>query len=311
MIGVNRNVSSGTAAVVVITGMSGAGLSLALKSLEDIGFEAVDNIPLALVAELVRGRDPAGPRLAIGIDNRTRDFSSNGLIETLTRVQTESGEKPFLVFIECDDEVLSRRYTETRRRHPLATTQSVTAAIQSERDFLQPIKQLADLVMDTSLLPAKMLQQQLELRFMNRGSRHLTLTFESFSYRFGLPREADLVFDLRFLRNPHWDRDIRPYDGRDTRVAAFIAADPIFGAFFANLENLLLPLLPRWRAEGRSYLTIACGCTGGRHRSVFVTEKLANRIRQAEQSEDLIVRILHRDLERQSHPPDTLGLIVK
>ncbi|MCX8501982.1 MAG: RNase adapter RapZ [Alphaproteobacteria bacterium] len=294
----SARLSSGTASVVIVTGMSGAGLSLALKSFEDIGFEAVDNLPLALIPELLRSRRRSDPRVAVGVDSRTRDFTPQNLIATLSALQSELGEAAFLLFVDCDDEVLLRRYTETRRRHPLADEISVAEAIGQERAELEPLRDYAALVVDTSLLPSKSLQQQLELRFITQGSRKLTMTIESFSYRFGLPREADLVIDLRFLRNPHWDRELRLLDGRDSRVGAYIIADPIFANFFGSLESLILPLLPRWRAEGRCYLTIALGCTGGRHRSVFMAEKLAQRLSEAEFGEDLLVRILHRDVER-------------
>ena len=223
-------------------------------------------------------------------------------------IHAELGEAVFCLFVDCDDEVLLRRYAETRRRHPLAVETSVADAIAQQRVALEPLRDIAALVIDTSLLPAKSLQQQLELRFITQGSRKLTMTIESFSYRFGLPREADLVFDLRFLRNPHWDRALRPLDGRDSRVGAYIIADPIFANFFGSLEALILPLLPRWRAEGRCYLTIALGCTGGRHRSVFMAEKLAQRLHEAEFGDDLLVRILHRDVERQIIGSDSSDL---
>lgn len=262
----------------VITGMSGAGKSSALKALEDLGYEAVDNLPLSLLNSVVRRGDDPGRPLAVCIDIRTRDFG----VDTLRRMVDDLKDARVdvrLVFIDCDDEVLRRRFTETRRRHPLAVDRPLTDGIGLERDLVSPLRDRANLVIDTSRLPPGELKRTLEHYFGLGGSQGLVVFVSSFAYRQGLPREADLVFDVRFLRNPHYDADLRPKTGRDAEVAEYVAADPAYPVFFEGVTRLLGPLLPRYEAEGKSYLTIAIGCTGGRHRSVFVAERLAEWLR--------------------------------
>ena len=276
--------------VVVVTGMSGAGKSMTLKWLEDLGYEAVDNLPLSLLGALLRGGEPDRP-LAIGIDIRTRDFGAQSMLAELDRLRQEAPVK--LLFVESDDDVLSRRFTETRRRHPLAVDRPLLDGIAHERKLVAPLKARADLVIDTSSLPPAELRRVLAGYFRRDERAPLLLFVTSFSYRKGLPREADLVFDVRFLDNPHYAPDLRPHTGQDADVAAFIAADPGFAPFFGGLTSLICPLLPRFAAEGKSYLTIAIGCTGGRHRSVYVAEKLAAWLREQGQRVDL----RHRDLE--------------
>jgi UPF0042 nucleotide-binding protein len=278
--------------LIVVTGMSGAGKSLTLKSLEDMGYEAVDNLPLSLLGGLVRNSGQGRP-LAIGIDIRTRDFGAQSMLDELDRLRAETGSKLMLVFIDCDDEVLSRRYTETRRRHPLALDRPLADGLQHERILVSPLRSRADLVIDTSVLPPAELKRFLAGHFALEALAQLMVFVTSFSYRKGLPREADLVFDVRFLDNPHYQPTLKPLSGRDQAVAEFIAGDRGFDAFFSGLTGLLRPLLPRYTAEGKSYLTIAIGCTGGRHRSVFVAEKLALWLKEQGQSVDL----RHRDLE--------------
>jgi UPF0042 nucleotide-binding protein len=278
--------------VVVVTGLSGAGKSLTLKWLEDLGYEAVDNLPLSLLGALLRGGEPGRP-LAIGIDIRTRDFGAQSMMAELDRLHEETKVPLFLLFIDSDDEVLSRRFTETRRRHPLAVDRPLLDGISHERILVSPLKSRADLVIDTSSLPPAELRRVLAGHFQRDAKAPLLLFVTSFSYRRGLPREADLVFDVRFLDNPHYVRELKPHSGKDEDVAAFIEADAGFAAFFGGLTALICPLLPRFAAEGKSYLTIAIGCTGGRHRSVYVAEKLAAWLREQGQQVDL----RHRDLE--------------
>lgn len=278
-------------AVVVVTGLSGAGKSLALKSLEDLGYEAIDNLPLFLLGALMRGG--AGRPLAIGIDIRTRDFGVEPMLAELDRQRSAHQGPVTLMFLDCDDEILGRRYTETRRRHPLAADRPLADGILHERALLAPLRARADLVIDTSALPPAEFRRVLSGHFTREGRAGLTMFVTSFSYRRGLPREADLVFDVRFLENPYYVAELRQGTGKDRDVAAYIAKDPGFEAFFAGLTGLLQPLLPRYAQEGKSYLTIAVGCTGGRHRSVFVAEKLAGWLRGLGQSVDL----RHRDLE--------------
>ena len=278
--------------VVVVTGMSGAGKSMTLKWLEDLGYEAVDNLPLSLLGALLRGGEPGRP-LAIGIDIRTRDFGAQSMLTELDRLRQEAPIKLSLLFVESDDDVLSRRFTETRRRHPLAVDRPLLDGIAHERKLVAPLKGRADLVIDTSSLPPAELRRVLAGHFNREERAPLLLFVTSFSYRKGLPREADLVFDVRFLDNPHYVPQLKPHTGQDSDVAAFIAQDPGFTAFFGGLTSLIHPLLPRFAAEGKSYLTIAIGCTGGRHRSVYVAEKLAVWLREQGQQVDL----RHRDLE--------------
>jgi len=288
----SREANPRAAGVVVVTGLSGAGKSLTLKWLEDLGYEAVDNLPLSMLGALLRGGEPGKP-LAIGIDIRTRDFGAQSMMAELDRLQEKTKVPLFLLFLESDDEVLSRRFTETRRRHPLAIDRPLLDGIAHERKLVSPLKSRADLVIDTSSLAPVELRRVLAGHFQREAKAPLLLFVTSFSYRRGLPREADLVFDVRFLDNPHYVPELKPHSGRDEDVAAFIAADPGFAPFFAGLTSLIRPLLPRFTAEGKSYLTIAIGCTGGRHRSVYVAEKLAAWLREQGQQVDL----RHRDLE--------------
>ena len=289
--------SSKPVPIVLVTGLSGAGKSSALKLLEDIGYEAVDNLPLFLLSRLVmpvEGRTPntvdAHP-LAIGTDVRTRDFGIEAFLSETERLRNLSGFNLRKVFLDCDVDILCRRYTETRRRHPLAQDRPVRDGVERERELLAPLRDAADVVIDTSTMTLGELKQTLIRHFSIDRPTGPGIFVQSFSYRGGVPRDADLVFDVRFLRNPHYVAELQPLTGQDPRVGAHIAADPEFDRFFANLLNLLRPLLPRYFAEGKSYLTLAIGCTGGRHRSVYVAEKLASALR----SDGQAVTIRHRD----------------
>lgn len=277
--------------VVVVTGMSGAGRTTCLKLLEDLGFEAVDNLPVNLLGRVVR-EDTAGPeRLAIGMDSRTRGFAPEQVLAALQQARAAGGI--CLLFCECDDEVLRRRFTETRRRHPLADLPGVSDALAAERALMAPVKQAADMIVDTSDLAIPDLRRLLTGRF-GGDVRSLAITVMSFAYRNGLPREADLVFDVRFLHNPHYVDSLRAATGRDPAVQEHIREDPAFGPFVTDLRGLLLPLLPRYRSEGKSYLTIAFGCTGGRHRSVFLAELTARWLQESGWEATTV----HRDLDR-------------
>ncbi len=293
------------APVVLVTGMAGAGRSLALKFFEDLGYEAVDNLPISMLRMLIRtsvgDRATRGARglplsrpLALGIDTRTRGFSVEHLLAEAEALRARDDCESSLVFLDCDDDVLIRRFKETRRRHQLAADRPVSDGIQVERTMLSPLREAADLVIDTSsLLPAE-LRTLLDGRFGRDRSPGLTVTVVSFSFKLGLPREADLVFDVRFLKNPHYDPVLRPFDGRDPRVQAYVESDPDFVRFWDNLVRLLEPLLPRFLAEGKSYLTLAVGCTGGKHRSVFLAERLAEWLK----GRGFNAGISHRDVHR-------------
>jgi|APSaa5957512535_1039671.scaffolds.fasta_scaffold138542_1 RNase adapter protein RapZ len=266
--------------VLLVTGVSGAGRSTALKVLEDMGYEAMDNIPLDLLLTLltppssaIRTRHGA---IAAGIDIRTRDFDVEHFMERVAPLYGRDDMQVSLLFMDCDDEVLSRRYTETRRRHPLAEDRPVRDGIRMEREIIGALRDHADLVMDTSTMAGADVRRLLAGHFTIEEGPDLTATVMSFSYRKGLPREADLVFDVRFLRNPHYVPELRPLSGMDRDVARYIEEDPALDQIMGRFDDLLLDLLPRYAAEGKTYLTVAIGCTGGQHRSVFVAERLAD-----------------------------------
>ena len=281
--------------LLVVTGMSGAGRSTALKALEDMGYEAVDNLPLTLLPDLLRA--PASrPPLALGVDVRTRDFGVGSLLAALDRLVAEHGLELRIVFLDCEDDRLVRRYTETRRRHPLAGDRPVTDGIALERRRVSPLRDRADLVIDTTALSPGDLKRLLHGHFALDAAPGITILVTSFSYRHGLPRDADLVLDVRFLRNPHYLPALRPLSGRDAAVGEFIETDADFAPFFERLCAWLGPLLPRYESEGKSYLTIALGCTGGRHRSVYIAERLAAWLSRQGRP----VGIGHRDLDQSA-----------
>ncbi len=280
--------------VVVVTGLSGAGKTTALKLLEDFGYEAVDNLPISLLRRLATAEDAATPdrrALAVGVDSRTRDFQPDQLIALIGELKQRGDLDVQLLYFDCDDDILLKRFTATRRRHPLAADRPVADGIAAERRLLGALQAEADQTIDTTTLALPEFRQVLAAQFALDAKPGLSIMVLSFSYKFGLPREADLVFDVRFLRNPHYDDLLRPRTGDDPAVAAYIAADPGYGDFFARLSDMIASLLPRYAAEGKRYLTIAVGCTGGRHRSVMVAEALGQRLREAEQRVD----IRHRD----------------
>ena len=294
-----RDPATDKARVILVTGMSGAGKTSALKALEDLGFEAVDNLPLSLLVNLVppgeRRPDGAGfaRPLAIGIDIRTRDFGAQPVLAEMERLAGSRHVEVRILFLDCDDEELARRYAETRHRHPLALDRPVRDGIAHERRLLTALKDRADVTIDTTGLGPGELKRLLSGHFGTPTATGLSVVVTSFAYRRGLPREADLVFDVRFLSNPHYDPALRPMDGRNEQVGAHISKDPGYGPFFDSVTRLLKPLLPRYVAEGKSYLTIAVGCTGGRHRSVFVAEALARWL----ETQGEKVAVLHRDLD--------------
>lgn len=259
--------------LVLVTGMSGAGHSTSLKILEDLGHEAIDNLPIALLSPLVDHAE--GRPMAVTIDTRTRGFSVEALEAEMAALRTRGDVDVRLLFMDADDEVLQRRYTETRRRHPLAIDRPVADGIRRERSELYPLRLLADVIVDTSLTSPQDLRRMIEGHFGLDATPGLYVTVMSFSFKRGLPREADLVFDVRFLDNPHWVPELRPQTGQAPAVQAMIRRDAQYDPFMASLFGLLEPLLPRYNREGKSYLTIAVGCTGGKHRSVFVAETLA------------------------------------
>lgn len=286
--------------LLVITGMSGAGRSTALKALEDMGYEAVDNLPLTLLPNLVAPSSSHVP-LAVGVDVRTRDFAVPALVQALDRLAAERHLDLHIVFLDCDDDRLERRYTETRRRHPLAMERPVADGIKLERERVRPLRDRADIMIDTSLMTQQDLKRVLQGHFAIAGAAVFSIFVTSFSYRRGLPRDADIVLDVRFLNNPHYVPALQPLTGKDRAVGDYIAADPDFNALFDEFCAWLGKLLPRYEREGKSYLTIAIGCTGGRHRSVYVTERLAAWLRQTGRR----VAVAHRDLDLGTSGPES------
>ncbi len=287
---------------VLITGMSGAGRVTALHALEDFGYVAVDNMPLPLLGDLMRstaGRphEMAAP-LAFGVDTRTFGFDARDLARRVQELRRRPDLAMQLVYLDCDTETLLRRYTESRRPHPLAPDRPLIDGISEERQMISRLRDSADLVIDTSLLTPHQFKQLLHGHFALGGKAGMRIAVMSFSFSRGLPREADLVFDVRFLKNPHYVPELKPLTGRDATVAAYIEADPDYRGFIDRLEGMVGPLLPRFDAEGKSYLTIAVGCTGGRHRSVAVAERLAEWLRAAGRS----VSLSHRDVDVRGGP---------
>jgi UPF0042 nucleotide-binding protein len=262
--------------IVIVTGLSGGGKASILRALEDVGYEAVDNPPLTMLEEMIVRGDR---RLAVGIDARTRGFDATDVLDAVGRLRANHGLLIQLVYARADESTLQRRYTETRRRHPLAPQGIVAEGIAAEIALTAPLLEEADLVVDTSDLPIASLRRLIERHFGD-GADHaqLAVSLMSFGFPKGLPREADLVFDARFLRNPHYDPILRPKTGMDPDVGAYIEADPDFSSFFSQIAELISLVLPRFVQEGKKYATITIGCTGGRHRSVHLIEKLANHL---------------------------------
>ncbi len=292
--------------LLLVTGMSGAGKSTALKVLEDIGYEVVDNLPLSLLPDLVRPRDSAAGDaaaafnrpLALCIDVRTRQFDIGHFEHDIAPLLDRTDLDVTLLFLDGDDEALRRRFTETRRPHPLAIDRPVIDGIWRERKRLDWLRRRAGLSVNTTDLQIRELRRLLAGHFSHPQAHELSIFVMSFSYPRGLPADADLVFDVRFLSNPHCQENLRPLSGLDLAVGRHIEADSAFAAFFASLKDMLLMLLPAYEREGKSYLTIAMGCTGGRHRSVFVAERVAEALRAAGRQVGMRQRYLESNLER-------------
>lgn len=279
---------------VIVTGASGAGRMTAINALEDSGFDTVDNIPLLLLERLFD--EPGGlPAIAIGVDVRNRDFSADTVISVLDRITDNAEVDAELLFLDCRADVLVRRYSETRRRHPMATNDALEAGIQREIAVLRDIRGRADHLIDTSEMSPHELRAEITRRFGGDGSTGLVVSIESFSYKRGLPRGVDMVFDVRFLANPHWEPNLRKLNGLDADVGTYVENDARFTEFFRKMVDILVTLLPAFKEEGKTYFSVGIGCTGGQHRSVAVTEKLSNAL--AENGWRVSTR--HRELERQ------------
>jgi RNase adapter protein RapZ len=282
--------------ILLVTGMSGAGKSTALKTLEDMGWEAVDNLPFSLLDRLLATKPSEGASgarpLAIGIDSRTRGFKAQAIIDRIKTMRDGAGANIATLFLDCTGAELERRYSETRRRHPLAPDRPAADGIARERELIAPLRRWADHVIDTTASTSNDLRLELRNRFEVDHGGEPVLSVMSFGFARGLPRNADLVFDMRFLRNPHWDAELRPMTGLDESVGLYVRADPAYAEAVSRIADLLLLLLPRYKAEGKSYITVAFGCTGGRHRSVHVAESISSQLRGAGFSPT----VSHRDL---------------
>ena len=289
--------------VVLVTGLSGGGKASVLRALEDLGFDAVDNPPLDLIETLALRSEG---KLAIGVDCRTRGFDADQILGVLRRLKAHTNLRPELVYAEARDEILQRRFTETRRRHPLALQARVSDGITAERALTATLRAAADVLIDTSDLPLAALRQMVEAHFAQSGPASgkaaMAISLVSFSFPAGLPREADMVFDARFLRNPHYDPILRPRTGLDPDVAAYVKADPDYEAFLGRIDALIALVLPRFLQEGKKYATIAIGCTGGRHRSVHLVDELARRLRAGHWT----VLVAHREVDREAGRAVTL-----
>lgn len=288
--------------ILLVSGMSGAGKSTVLRTLEDLGWEVVDNLPLMLLDRLMaappshddKNRDRP---LAIGIDTRTRGFDAGALVQRIKTLREREGWDIDTLYLDCAGAELERRYAETRRRHPLAQDRPATDGIARERELTEPLRRWATQVIDTTALSVNELQQDIRTRYGRDPNEQTVLTVLSFGFSRGLPRNADLVFDMRFLRNPHWDAILRPRTGLDPDVAAHIAEDPAYENSVSQIEHLLETLIPLYQKQGKSYVTIAFGCTGGRHRSVHIAERVASYLRRAGFSPT----VLHRNMESAPH----------
>ena len=278
--------------VIIITGVSGSGMSSALKDFEDLGYFAIDNLPAQLIPTFVKLCDDSSEidRIAFVVDVRSREFLS--LFPRMHEELEERGVDVRVLFLEADDEVLLRRYSETRRPHPLPD-QNVRQAIRQERELLSEIRDLADHVIDTSEHTVHSLRDVIKDHFAEQGDAHeLNVTISSFGFRHGAPRGLDMMFDVRFLPNPHFVAELRPLTGRDSPVIEYLQSESEVEDTIARFADLLAYLLPRFQREGKSYLTVGVGCTGGRHRSVMVAESINKRLNELGYKS----RVVHRDI---------------
>jgi UPF0042 nucleotide-binding protein len=283
--------------LLLVTGMSGAGKSTVLDALEDMGWDIVDNLPADLLQQFVHGGGQCRTvDVAVGMDVRSRGFDAETLGERILSIE---GVEPELLYLDCSGAELIRRYDETRRRHPLAPDRPPEDGIARERQLTLPIRTAADSLIDTTDLSPAELRDELRRRYGN-DSQQPVLTIASFAFARGISRTADLVFDLRFISNPHWVDELRPLTGMDRSVRSYLEQDPVWGETIERIEALLIDWIPRYWAAGKSYVTVAFGCTGGRHRSVAAAVEMAERLRRA----GFAPNVRHRDLASQ--PSDTI-----
>ncbi len=281
--------------VLLITGMSGSGRTFALKVLEDIGFETIDNLPIRFLQAVTLSRNEKDCNLAISIDVRTRDFAAEAILREYQKLCSYTSLKPQLIFFDCDDDVLTRRYNETRRLHPLAHERPVIEGIQLERQLLSSVKDRANSIIDTTHMLPSDLRGQMYRFFLKEEEPHFSIFITSFSFRHGLPREADMIFDARLLKNPHYVEELKNLTGEDTMVKEFIENDPYYHSFIEQLKSVMSLSIPRFQEDGRNYLTIGIGCTGGQHRSVFIASQLNKWLHDSKNH----VKLKHRDLQKR------------
>ena len=285
--------------IILVTGLSGAGKTTVLHTFKDMGYESIDNLPITLLPNLISMEDdaPGHPEerpIAVGIDLRTRAFRPNRVVEEVQQLRKSGKVDLTVLFMDCSNENLSQRFSETRRKHPLAHDRPVQDGIANERVLLSPIKEIADVVVDTTGLTVHDSRRRIKEMYQKKDKPLLTIVTMSFGFGKGLPRSADLVFDVRFLNNPHYDDDLQHLTGQSKKIGHFIEEDPNFKPFFDKTSELILSLLPLYRDEGKAYLTLAFGCTGGRHRSVFMAEEFGKLL----EFSGYRVNIVHRDVKR-------------
>ena len=279
--------------LILVSGPAGAGRSTAIRSLEDLGFEAIDNLPLDLVKSVLEPKRVSA-KIAIGLDTRSRDFSVESLLGLLKFLSELHNVDFQLLYVSCTMEVLLRRYSETRRRHPLSNGNSPHEGIEKELILLEPIRNKADILIETAELTPHELKSTIRKLFLKAEGNLLSVSLKSFSYKRGLPRGADMVLDCRFLKNPHWEEKLRKKTGLEADASKFVASDPKFKEYIQHVKKLLLFLLPLFKEEGKSSVEIGFGCTGGIHRSVAVTETVAKELADSGWN----VSIKHREIER-------------
>ncbi|APO85738.1 RNase adapter RapZ [Marivivens sp. JLT3646] len=281
--------------IILVTGPSGAGRTTAVRALEDIGFEVIDNMPLSLIDRVIEGQ-PLDRPLVLGLDVRNRDFTVNAVIGVIDRLGHDERFDLQVVYMDCSDDVLIRRFSETRRRHPLSVETAPTEGIIKEKELLIPIRSRADILIDTTTMTPHDSRAEVQNWFQKPDGHPLAITVQSFSYKRGLPRGLDIVLDCRFLRNPHWEPELRALNGQDAAVVEYIAKDERFDAFFTSVKAMAALLLPAFEEEGKTHLSVGFGCTGGQHRSVAMTELLAKAL--AEDGWQVSKR--HREMERHT-----------
>ena len=279
--------------LILVSGPAGAGRSTAIRSLEDLGFEAIDNLPLDLVKSVLEPKRVSA-KIAIGLDTRSRDFSVESLLGLLKFLSELNNVDFQLLYVSCTMEVLLRRYSETRRRHPLSNGNSPHEGIENELILLEPIRNKADILIETAELTPHELKSTIRKLFLKAEGNLLSVSLKSFSYKRGLPRGADMVLDCRFLKNPHWEEKLRKKTGLEADASKFVASDPKFKEYIQHVKKLILFLLPLFKEEGKSSVEIGFGCTGGVHRSVAVTETVAKELADSGWN----VSIKHREIER-------------